>query len=114
MATAKKNPNAAKVTAIKQAAGEPEPYTFTHDGEQYTLPPADQGRRSLKAGALIDVLMDENDRSDVKFGLQLLMSVKPSAEALAALRDMDVETFSETLNDWMETTGAEAGKSVAS
>lgn len=78
-----------------------EPFEFKHDGEVYTLPPAS----AIKAGMLRR--FRKLDDLDIAFSL---IEELAEPDALAALDDMPLEEFNQTLSDWQESIGATPGK----
>lgn len=102
--------SARKIAAVKAAAGDPEPFTFTHDGTAYTLPLASESLDEAPAGALIDAVMDGGDAAELKLGLIALKHAGASEKTWAALRSMTIAEFTKTIVAWLETSKAEAGK----
>jgi hypothetical protein len=79
-----------------------EPFEFTHDGVTYTLPPAS----SIKAGMLRR--FRKLDDLDVAFSI---LEEIADEDALAALDDMGIAEFNQTVSDWQSHIGVDPGKS---
>lgn len=79
-----------------------EPFEFKHDGETYTLPPSS----AIKAGMLRR--LRKLDYLDIAFSILEELADK---DTLAALDDMDLATFNETLDEWQASLGVTPGKS---
>lgn len=103
-------PNAAAVTGNSRD----KPWTFTHKGQLYRLPPAEPDTTAVTGGDIIDHVLGIADRSEAEMRLVVntLLKAEPDQRTLDALRDMDFEDFSKTLMRWMkETSGAGPGES---
>ena len=79
-----------------------EPFSFEHNGESFTLPPAS----SIKAGMLRR--FRKLDDLDVAFSI---LEEIADDEALAALDDMGIAEFNEVVSDWQSHIGVDPGKS---
>lgn len=93
-------------------------FRFTHKGRTYTLPPASEAMKSVKADTLIDAALNNWDNEEVqsKFSMSTLAVVLPmlSADTVDALRDMSMVDFGALLSRWLRKTGADLGKSDTS
>jgi hypothetical protein len=79
-----------------------EPFEFKHDGELFTLPP----QSAIKAG----LLRKFRTQSDLDMSFSILEAIADPT-ALAALDDMALDEFNDTLSDWQSHIGASPGKS---
>lgn len=78
------------------------PFLFDHDGETFELPP----QSSIKAG----MLRRFRRQSDLDMAFSILEELAPP-ESLAALDDMTVGVFNDTLEAWQSHIGVAPGKS---
>jgi hypothetical protein len=99
---------------VRATAGDPQSYSFAWKGKRYTLPPAADSAEHLKAGEVIDAIMNGDDTSNIRLGLMHLTVAKLPPGAMDALRDMPIVTFSEHVLRWMESTGVAPGESERS
>lgn len=87
------------------------PFRFRHGEQTFTIPAAAEATKNLKAGALIDAAEGDDEMAQVRFFMAMLKAADPSPDAMAALRDMDLERFGRVMQEWTERTGAHRGKS---
>jgi len=87
------------------------PFRFRHNEETFTIPAAAEATKRIKAGALLDAAEGDDEMAQVKFFMAMLKAADPSPEAMAALRDMDLDRFGRVMQEWTERTGAHRGKS---
>lgn len=101
----------------RAAIGQPDEFTFRHNGRAYSLPPARDAMAKVKAGVLIDLAIAGDDQAaDMRMGMAILRAAAEdiTPEAMTALRDMNIMDFGRTIGRWMRATGADPGKSEAS
>ena len=96
------------IADLKADATEPEPFTFEHDGQTYTLPPASEAMLELDGGDLMDAL--ESDDGEVKLGIQLLRLSKVEPDALKALRSKKIVEFATLVGQWLRSTQGNLGE----
>jgi len=87
------------------------PFRFKHGDQTFTIPPAAEGTKRMKAGALIDMAEDGTEAGQMRFFVAMLNAAGPSPEAMEALRDMEIERFGSVMRQWVERTGGHPGKS---
>lgn len=87
------------------------PFRFKHGDQTFTIPPASEGTKRMKAGALIDMAEDGTEAGQMRFFVAMLNAAGPSEEAMAALRDMPIDRFGSVMRQWVERTGGHPGKS---
>jgi hypothetical protein len=86
------------------------PFRFKHEGKTFVIPPASEAVRNVKAGGFIDAVRSD-EMGQMRYFVSLLDAAEPSAEAMDALRDMDLQRFANVMQQWVERTGAHPGKS---
>lgn len=80
-----------------------EPVTFDHDGKTYTLPV----RTDIKAG----MLRRHRNKEEIDYMFSLIEDIA-DAETIAALDDLDMDTFNDLIGEWGDHVfGGDAGKS---
>jgi hypothetical protein len=87
-----------------------DPFTFIHNGKVYKLPSSKPAVESMKSGALIDAVMDESEGGQLKLAITTLKACDPDPDAWAALRDMNIPDFANTIQRWFKAGGVEPGK----
>ena len=85
-------------------------YCFRIKGKAYTLPAASKVAGKIPAGRMIDAVMASDDMSELRLGLAMLMETGAPKSTLDAIRGMPMDEFTELLSDWMNSSGAPAGK----
>lgn len=88
-------------------------YPFTDsEGNSHTLPLIKTGAKNLTGADLMDAAL-AGEPGQITYLFQMLVAVKPSAKALAALRAMPQDEMLEIVNAWAEHgdgDGASLGK----
>lgn len=79
-----------------------QPFEFTHDGESFTLPPAD----AIKAG----MIRRFRKQGDLDMAFSILEEIA-DGEAIEALDKMTLHEFNEVLEAWQVYIGVTPGKS---
>lgn len=99
-----------KTSVAKAALDQDQLFTFSHEGSAYVLPRADEAMKSISGGDLMDMLLDDDETSQIRFALKILLAAKPDEKALAALRAKPVEEFAEVLGGWISSSGVSLGE----
>lgn len=97
-----------------QKANAGSPFEFIHDGKVYRLPSSKPAVENMRAGDLIDAVMDDSQDGQVKLAMRTLMASNPDPDAIAAMRRMKINDFAHTLKRWFQAGNVEPGKSGSS
>jgi hypothetical protein len=89
------------------------PFRFKNGDKVYELPPAAVAQERMNAGHFLDAVLD-GEAGQLKYFALMLQHAEPSAEAMAALRSMDMDRFGTVMEQWLKRTGGHPGKSAAS
>lgn len=95
---------------VKTASNVPNIFTFHHKGKNYTIPPLDNGAFNVKAGDVIDAIMDGGETADMRLSFGMLQQSGIDKASMDALRDKSFKEFLEITGKWMNANGANLGK----
>lgn len=95
---------------VKTATNTPELFTFTHKGAVYSIPPLTNGAFNVKAGDVIDAIMDGGETADMRLSFGMLQQSGIDKASMDALRDKSFKDFLEITGKWMKANGANLGK----
>lgn len=114
MSQRRRRPQDHKHKAVKAAAGGP--FTFTHNGNSHTLPPASEYATGVSGGAFMDMILDGDEMSATRLAVTLLRAAKDDIDprAYEALRSKPMTEFGQIVGDWMQASGVEVGESERS
>lgn len=94
----------------KAVLDQDKPFVFTHEGKNYKLPRADEAMKSVDGGTFMDMMLDDDERAQIKFALTILKNSGVDEAAYTALRAKPVDEFSELLGKWIESAGVSVGE----
>lgn len=77
-------------------------FTFTHEGETHTLPPASDSSRKVPGWVIQDALMNPSSYPDqMRLALYALEASDADPAAREALREMPGDEMLEVIESWM-------------
>jgi hypothetical protein len=95
---------------VQAVLDQDKPFTFKHENKTYRLPRADEAMKNVDGGAFMDMMLEDDERAQIRFALMILKNADVDEVAYAALRSKPVTEFSEVLGEWIQSAGVSLGE----